>query len=431
MSGVRVGVVGAGYVGLASAVCLAAKGLHTICVDSDADRVNQLRCGVPVIQEPRLEELLEQGQTRGVLTFTTDYRHLIDRGVVFLCVGTPTSDDGSPDLRAVESAVHELAGVLSPGSVLAVKSTVPVGTCRRISRRLAPHGICVVSNPEFLREGYAIFDFQHPDRVVVGSDDERGADIVATLYAGDTDAIMRMNLESAEIAKYASNAFLAIKASYVNSLAQLCARVGAEIPDVTRCMAADDRIGRHYLTPGPGWGGSCLPKDTAALMHIGRMHGIALAELESAWRTNAAQGARIVAALERAQKRPLGELRIAALGLTFKAGTSDIRNSSAVAICEQLQQMGAQVVAYDPLLDSIDAAQLTVPTAEDAYTATKKADAILILTEWPEFAVLDWSAVGRNASANAVVLDARNLLTPKKIQDAQLTYLGNGTSPGY
>jgi UDPglucose 6-dehydrogenase len=320
--------------------------------------------------------------------------------------------------------------VLLPGAVVAVKSTVPAGTCRQLKERLGGRGIDTVSNPEFLREGYAVFDFQHPDRVVVGSDDKRAGDIVATLYAGDTDAILRMGLESAELAKYASNSFLAVKASYVNSLAQLCASVGADIRDVTRCMGADERIGREFLMPGPGWGGSCLPKDTAALVHTARARGITLSEVEAARETNSAQGDRVVAALRRL-KRPLDEARICALGLTFKAKTSDIRDSSAVAICLRLQRLGAEVTAYDPSLGSIDRTKLRVATAENAYLAAKDADAILLLTEWPEFAVLDWSVIGCEAADGAVVIDTRNLLDAKMIQDAQLSYLGNGTRAGY
>jgi UDPglucose 6-dehydrogenase len=431
MGGLRVGVIGAGYVGLASAVCLAAKGLDTVCVESDANRVDALRRSVPVINEPMLGDLLEQGQNRGVLTFTTDHRCIADRDVVFVCVGTPTGEDGSADLRAIEAATSELGGGLRSGAVVVIKSTVPVGTCRRISERLTPHGISVVSNPEFLREGFAIWDFQHPDRVVIGSDDERAADTVATLYAGDTDAIMKMSLESAELAKYASNAFLAIKASYVNSLAQLCAGVGADVRDITRCMAADKRIGGHHLAPSPGWGGPCLPKDTAALMHIARTNGFPLAELESACETNASQCDRIIAALRRAHPRPLEDLRIGVLGLAFKAGTSDVRNSQAVAICARLQQLGAEVVAYDPKLDGIDAKRLPTQTAENAYVAAKQADAILLLTEWPEFALLDWSTIGRNTALGAIVVDTRNVLDPGVIQKAGLRYFGNGTNPGY
>jgi UDPglucose 6-dehydrogenase len=435
MTGVRVGVVGAGYVGLTSAVCLAHKGFDTVCVDSDAERVAQLCDGVPVIDEPRLDELLCSGLDHGVLRFAGEYRCLHDRDVVFVCVPTPTNGDGGADLRAVEAAVAGLVAVLAAGSVVAVKSTVPVGTCRRLGRHLSNRGIHAVSNPEFLRESHAICDFEHPDRVVIGATEEpaaqRAAETVAGLYAGDTDQILRMSPESAELAKYASNAFLAVKLSYVNSLAQLCADVGADIRDVTNCMGADERIGRQFLAPGPGWGGSCLPKDTATLVHTGHAHGIALSEVESARRTNAAQVQRIAATLRRTLNRPLGEVRIAALGLTFKAGTSDVRDSPAVAICAELQRLGAQVTAYDPRLDSIDRDRLPLATAGDPYVAAKEADAILVLTEWPEFVDLDWASIGRDAATGAVVVDTRNLLARDLVGDSQLGYLGNGTAAGY
>jgi UDPglucose 6-dehydrogenase len=427
----RIGVVGAGYVGLTSAVCLAGKKFDTVCVDSDPERVAQLRRGVAVIDEPDLDERLTAGLTGGTLQFDRDLARLHDRDVVLVCVPTPTNGDGGADLRAVQATVTGLAEVLRPGSVVAVKSTVPVGTCRRLSATLAARHIDTVANPEFLRESHAVFDFEHPDRVVIGADEDRAAATVARLYDDDTDEIIRMSLESAELAKYASNAFLAVKLSYVNSLAQLCADVGADIRDVTRCMAADQRIGRQFLSPGPGWGGSCLPKDTAALVRTGSEHGVALPEVVSARKTNAAQCERIIATLHRVLRRPLHDVRITALGLTFKAGTSDVRDSPAVAICTRLQRLGAQVTAYDPRLEAIDRSALTVATAGDAYVAAKDADAILVLTEWPEFAELDWPSIGRNAATGAVVIDTRNLLAANVLDDAGLGLLGNGTTAGY
>lgn len=431
--GRKVGVVGAGYVGLTSAVCLAAKGIDTVCMDIDADRVGQLHRGRPVIEEPGLEELLCRGLREGTLSFSCHHGCLADRDIVFVCVPTPTDDNGSADLRAVELVTAELAATMRPGSVMAMKSTVPVGTCRRLGELLDVQGIDVVSNPEFLREGHAVYDFGHPDRVVIGADDKEceAADRVAELYVGDTDNILRMSLESAELAKYASNAFLAVKLSFVNSLAELCGRVGADIGDVTGCMGADERIGPHFLAPGPGWGGSCLPKDTAALLHTGQVHGISLREVESARQTNSAQTRRIATTLRQVLHRPLDQVKVTALGLTFKAGTSDIRDSPAVAICDGLQRAGAQVTAYDPRLDSIDSTQLPVATARDPYIAVKDADAILVLTEWPEFSELDWDTIGHCAAAGAVVIDTRNILDGNVVRGSELECLGNGTGRGY
>ncbi len=432
----RVGVVGAGYVGLTSAVCLAVKGIDTVCVDTDPARVTELRHGRAVIDEPEMDELLAAGLRQDTLSFTSDYRSMADRDVVFVCVPTPTNADGSADLRAVDRAVTELSDVMRPGTVLAVKSTVPVGTCQRLGDTLCAKGIDAVSNPEFLREGHAVHDFRHPERVVIGASQDTAAGQnaaarVAELYEGDTDTVLVMSLESAELAKYASNAFLAVKLSFVNSLAQLCSRVGADIGDVTGCMGADQRIGRHFLAPGPGWGGSCLPKDTAALLHTGQAHGIALREVDSARRTNEAQAGHIVSTLRRALDRPLDELKVAALGLTFKAATSDIRDSPAIAVCAALKSVGVQVTAYDPRLDTIDSRRIPVPTSRDPYVAAKDADAILVLTEWPEFTELDWESIARCAECGAVVVDTRNVLDQRTVTAAQLVYLGNGTAGGY
>jgi UDPglucose 6-dehydrogenase len=434
--GSRVGVVGAGYVGLTSAVCLAVKGVDMVCVDTDPARVAELSRGRAVIDEPEMDDLLATGLRQETLRFTEDYRSLADRDIVFICVPTPTDVDGSADLRAVDRVVAELSGVMRPGTVVAVKSTVPVGTCRRVSETLRAKGIQTVANPEFLREGHAVHDFRHPERVVVGAlldtDDGRNAAArVAELYQGDTDNVLLMSLESAELAKYASNAFLAVKLSFVNSLAQLCSRVGADIGDVTGCMGADQRIGRHFLAPGPGWGGSCLPKDTAALLHTGRANGTALREVDSARRTNGAQAGRIVDTVRRVLDRPLDDLKVAALGLTFKAATSDIRDSPAIAVCAALKSVGAQVTAYDPRLDVIDTRRVPVATTRDPYVAAKDADAILVLTEWPEFNELDWESIARCAEGGAVVVDTRNILNREDVVAAQLAYLGNGTAGGY
>lgn len=434
MNPLRTAVVGAGYVGLTTAVCLAERGHHTICVDVDAGRVEQLGRGVALIDEPGLELLLRQGLEHKTLEFNCDYAALADRDVVFVCVPTPSRQDGSADLGAVEAAVDRLSSVLRPGAVVAVKSTVPVGTTRRIAHRLRPKGIRAVSNPEFLRESHAVYDFRHPDRVVIGVDDDNddAADVMSGVY-GEGAPTLLMNLESAELAKYASNAFLAVKISYANSLAQLCARVGADIDAVTRCMGADVRIGQHFLAPGPGWGGSCLPKDTAALLHTGRLNDVALPEVESARLTNAAQPGRVATTLRRAMSTPLQQARVTALGLTFKAGTSDVRDSPALTICTELARTGAQITGYDPRLASIDHAQLrrsAIVAVDDPYLAAKDADAIVVLTEWPEFRELNWPLIAEQAPG-AVVVDTRNLLDAAVLGDAGLTYLGNGTPAGF
>lgn len=426
-------MVGAGYVGLTTAVCLAERNHDTVCVDIDSGRVARLAGGVVPVDEPGLPELLGSGLRSGALRFSENYDELADREVVFVCVPTPRGADGSADLSAVDAAVGNLAEVLGPGAVLAMKSTVPVGTTRRLSEQLGTHRIRAVSNPEFLRESHAVYDFRHPDRILIGAEDDTAAETMEQLYGAAAGEAFRMSPESAELAKYASNAFLAVEISYANSLAQLCARVGADIGDVTRCMGADIRIGPHFLQPGPGWGGSCLPKDTAELLHTGRSYGVELAEVSSACRTNGTQSGRIVDALCRAVPVPLAEARITALGLTFKAGTCDVRDSPALAICGDLSGAGAQIAGYDPRLDMMDHGVLRrsgVAAVDDPYRATKDADAIVVFTEWPEFREVSWVRVAERAPS-AVVVDTRNILDPDTVTAAGLRYLGNGRPGGF
>lgn len=429
----RVGVVGVGYVGLTTAVCVAAQGLHTRAVDIDPERVRHLSAGIPVIDEPELPKLLRDGLARGLLGFSADFDALADRDVVFVCVPTPSAEDGRADLGAVRAVVDRLGDVLRRGAVVALKSTVPVGTTSTMSELLADTGIRVVSAPEFLREGRAVHDFRHPDRLVIGTHDDSAARAVQGAYGLDAAPVLRMSPESAELAKYASNAFLAVKLSYANSLATLCARVGADIDDVTGCMGADRRIGPDFLRPGPGWGGSCLPKDTAALLHTARRHGVSFVEVEAARRTNTAQAERIAAALRQNMGRPLAGCRVTALGLTFKAATSDTRDSPALAACVQLARDGAQVMGYDPQLPHIDPAALhraRVTAVDDPYRAAKAAEAIVVLTEWPQFRDLDWHAIAREAP-QALVVDTRNALDPAAVRSAGLAYLGNGAPRGF
>jgi UDPglucose 6-dehydrogenase len=432
-SGVRVGVVGAGYVGLTTAVCLAERGVDTVCVDVDLAKLDRLSAGVATIDEPGLEEALRDGLSRGALRFTADDRELADRDVVFVCVPTPSAADGAADLGAVDSVVHGLSSVLRPHAVVALKSTVPVGTTRRVSNQLQSNSIHAVSTPEFLREGCAVEDFRHPDRLVVGALDDFAAEAVCRAYGAESNLILRMSPESAELAKYASNAFLAVKLSYTNSLSQLCASIGADIADVTRCMGADQRIGPAFLKPGPGWGGSCLPKDTAALVHTARQHGVSLSEVEASRSTNSTQAARVAATVTRMIRRPLASARITALGLTFKSDTGDTRESPALAVCAHLTAAGAQVQGFDPKLAVIDPGVLLaarVTAVDDPYRAAKAADAIVVLTEWPEFIDLDWAAIAEQ-SPDGVVIDTRNILDPSRIGDVGLRYVGNGRPTGF
>jgi UDPglucose 6-dehydrogenase len=433
MTALRIGVVGVGYVGLTTAVCLADRRHDVVAVDIDTTRVTRLSAGEAIIDETGLPALLTGMLSAGRLRFRTDYDALADRDVVFVCVSTPSGEDGAADLRALDAATGHLAGVLRAGAVVVVKSTVPVGVTRMVADRLRPAGIGVVASPEFLREGRAIADFTHPDRIVIGTDSDSDAAVVCAAYGADAAPVLRMSLESAELAKYASNAFLAVKLSYANSLAQLCHRYGADVGDVTACMGADERIGAGFLQPGPGWGGSCLPKDTAALMYSAQSRGVSLAEVEAARSTNAAQPTRILDALRQAMGCALAESRITVLGLTFKAGTSDTRDSPALTVCARLSAEGAQLHGYDPQLAAIDPAVVQaagVTAVDDPYRAAKAADAVLVLTEWPHFRDLDWAAIAEHAPG-AVVVDTRNLLDAVTVAEAGLRYLGNGRADGF
>lgn len=426
------GVVGIGYVGLTTAVCLAQRGLDTVCVDIDAQKISALRGGACTVDEPGIGDLLRAAQTGERLRFDTSVTALAGADVVFVCVPTPSGDDGAADVSAVYSVVDSLGRVLSAGSVIAVKSTVPVGTTRDLARRLAGTGVAVASVPEFLREGHAVADFQGPDRVVIGARSPATADAVASVLGADPAVTQTMTPESAELAKYASNSYLAVKLSFVNSLAHLCSRTGADIGAVTRAMGADPRIGSQFLRPGPGWGGSCLPKDTAALVHTGMHHGVPLPEVSAARSTNDDQPGWIRAAIERRLGRRMESMRIAALGLTFKAGTSDVRDSPALLVCRHLAGAGAHVQAYDPKLASIDERTLernAIIGVDDPYRAAKGADVILVLTEWPEFRELNWTVIARHA-AGAAVVDTRNLLDRPVVEACGLHYLGNGIPHG-
>lgn len=420
-----VGVVGAGYVGLTSAACLAHLGHSVTCVDVDAAKVDGLRRGVVPIAEPDLPELVAEGLAARRLRFATELAGLADTDVVLLCLPTPTGPGGAADLRAFDTALAALPDVLSAGCVVAVKSTVPVGTAARAEARL---GRPVVSNPEFLREGHAAWDFLHPDRILIGAGDAASADRVAALYAGLDAPTVRTDPASAELAKYASNAFLALKVSYVNELAELCERFGADVADVTATMGLDERIGPAFLAPGPGWGGSCLPKDTRALLRAAGEVGVDFALLADAVAANAHQQERIVRKVRAAVTGDGGEslagVRVGLLGLTFKAGTDDLRESPALAIATRLAVEGAVLTAYDPGVDRA-AGLRQVQLVDDPALVAKDAVGIVVLTEWPEFRDLNWSHLAQ-LTERATLVDARNVLDPAALAEAGFAYHGLG-----
>jgi UDPglucose 6-dehydrogenase len=400
--------VGAGYVGLTTAACLARLGNQVVCADVDQSRVDALTRGEVPLHEPELDELVADGLSTGRLRFVADNPTAVaDAELVFLCVPTPTGAHGEADLSAVDAVLREVRTLLAPDCVVVVKSTVPAGTVERIQSTVDRQ---VVSNPEFLREGHAVHDFLHPSRVVVGADDKAAGRRVADLYASSGAPVLTTDSASAELVKYASNCFLAMKLSYVNTLAELCERLGADIDDVTDGMGLDDRIGSAFLRPGPGWGGSCLPKDTRALLSTADAADVDFPLLRATITTNDRQAARVVAKIRAALGEPLAGARIGLLGLTFKAGTDDLRDSPALAIAELLVAEGAEVTGYDPCVRSPDRRTGRVRVVDSPYLAAKDASVLVLSTEWPEFAELDWARLADEVR-DRVVLDTRGLLS--------------------
>jgi UDPglucose 6-dehydrogenase len=413
-----IATIGTGYVGLTTGACLAALGHQVTCVDRDVDKIEQLRDGVVPIHERGLDALVADTVTDGRLRFDTDTLGAASsHDVVFLCLPTPTGGDGGADLSAVLSVAEAIGPVLRPGATVVTKSTVPVGTGRRVAAALGRSDVHVASNPEFLREGSAVDDFFRPDRVVVGADDEGTSERIAGLYATVDAPVLRTGLESAELIKYASNALLAIKLSFVNDLAALCERSGADIAEVTAGVGADGRISDRFLQPGPGWGGSCFPKDTRALAQASRQAGLGAELLDAAVDANDRQMQRIV---DRTAELTGGDLtgrRVGLLGLTFKAGTDDLRDSPALRIAELLEARGADVHGYDPMV--ADDRGLPVTAHTDPYSACRDADAVLVLTEWSEFGELDLDKL-RDVAATDVIHDTRAIVDAEAAARASL-----------
>ena len=438
----RVMVVGTGYVGLTTGACLASLGHEVVCADIDSAKVDRLRRGVVDIVEPGLSELVVEQTSAGRLSFVVGaatalggFEDSLPAEVLFLCVPTPMGAGGVADLRAVESVMEEVGASLAPGTVVVNKSTVPVGTAERTAEMLERADIGVVSNPEFLREGSAVKDFLGPDRIVVGSDNQDAAERVAALYARLGAPTVLTDAASAELMKYAANCFLAMKLSYVNAMAELCERVGADIGDVTEGIGYDRRIGQAFLSPGPGWGGSCLPKDTHALLQVADAADFEFRLLRATIDTNTRQRQRIVDKVRLAvtgkRTGSLSRVRLCLLGLTFKAGTDDLRDSPALAIAALLRQAGADLVGFDPALtDGLDGGPARtevegVPLAPDAVTAAQGAEATIVLTEWPVFRTLDWAAMA-GAMKRPIVVDTRNLVDPATLRRAGVTAVGLG-----
>jgi len=427
-------IIGTGYVGLVTGACLAEFGMNLICVDNDQQKIDLLQQGKMSVHEPGLEDLVLKNMREGRLSFSTSIQDGVTSSlVIFIAVGTPSKDDGSADLRAVEEVAKEIARYMNGYKVVVVKSTVPVGTCRRLKQLIQDHQaqpipFDIVSNPEFQREGSAIEDFMRPDRVTIGAESEQAIavmkDIYSALYLIETPFVIT-SLETAEMIKYAANTFLATKVTFINEIANLCEMVGADVHHVARAMGLDGRIGKKFLHPGPGFGGSCFPKDTRALSKIARERGYVFKILESVVEVNEEQKQRMVMKI----KEKVGDLRgktIGILGLSFKPNTDDIRESSSIAIIQGLLAMGAKVKAFDPA--AMEETQAVLPELEygkDAYDVAKGADALVLVTEWNQFRRLDLQRI-KDLLKSPIFIDLRNVYDPDQMKRLGFNYCGVG-----
>ena len=455
---VSICVIGSGYVGLVAAACFAEIGHRVVCVDNDEAKVKQLRDGGVPIFEEHLPELLAKHRGRSV-GFSSDLSEAVEKSeAVFIAVGTPQGDYGAADLSYVEAVVAEIARSIASYKVIVEKSTVPVYTNDWIRRVLHRHGIGperfdVVSNPEFLREGTAVLDFLHPDRIVVGANNERSAEVLKRIYEPLTDGsyyaqpdalpgtctaahparLVVTSTQSAEIIKHASNAFLAMKISFINAVANLAEAVDADIEDISAGIGLDSRIGLKFLRAGLGYGGSCFPKDVAAFHWVAQERGVNFQLLEEVRKINETQKEVFFNKVRSALWTLRGK-RMAALGLAFKGETDDIRESPAISMIQMLLQAGAMVTAFDPA--AMERAKEVLPPAEnmryanDLYSAAKDADAVLILTDWKEFATMDLARLNR-AMRFPIVIDGRNLYKPQEMQSHGFTYVSVGRPTAY
>lgn len=423
---VHIAVIGTGYVGLSSGACFAHLGHRVFCVDIVEEKIDNLNKGILPIVETGLEELVAEGVASGLLSFSTDVASSVENAnVIFLCVPTPEGADGSADLSYIQMAARTLAPLIRSGAIVVTKSTVPVGSTKVVERELKRPDIAVVSNPEFLREGSAIQDFLHPDRVVVGSNNLEAAIAVGALYEKVGAPVLITNPASAETIKYAANAFLATKISYINAVAAICEGVGADINDVVLGLGYDKRIGHEFLRPGPGWGGSCFPKDTKAMVKIAEDAGYDFGLLKGVIAVNDQQYGRIVEKIRVAVGGSLEGKVVAAWGLTFKALTDDLRDSPAVEVVSRLIAAGAEVTAFDPTVVVAPEGLEKVKVVPTPLAACNGADVVAVLTEWDEFRQISPNDVASVVGAKKIV-DARNLLDRSEWLRAGFEYQGVG-----
>ena len=424
-----IGVLGTGYVGLVAGACFAEMGNHAVCMDIDKGKIERLKKGECPIYEPGLEEIIKRNMKSGRLSFTTNLGEAVKgKSCVFIAVGTPEKDDGRADLKYVMQVAENIAPLLEEDAVVVNKSTVPVGTGKIIKGIIAKgtgKKFHIASNPEFLREGCAVKDFMEPDRVVVGTETAHARNVMDELYKPLDSEVLFTGIESAEIIKYASNAFLASKISFINEVSRLCEKTGANVRDVAKGMGLDSRIGKAFLNAGCGWGGSCFPKDVKALIQIGNDYGIDFQLARASEKVN--DGQKLLPALK-AEKRlqSLKGKRIALFGLAFKPETDDMRNATSIEVAEYLLSKGAKVVGYDPVAE--ENAKMAIKGIEFSdipENAAKGADAILLLTEWKEFWELDYGKL-LSSMKGKVLIDGRNFLEKEKMLKTGFEYEGIG-----
>jgi UDPglucose 6-dehydrogenase len=427
-------MIGSGYVGLVTGACLAEFGMEVICVDQDKAKIERLKGGVSPFYEPGLDDLIEKNMQEGRLSFSTDTQKAVRASaVIFIAVGTPAHSDGSPDLSQVEMVAKGIARSMDEYKIIVLKSTVPVGTGRWVKGLIgeALQGAVpfdMVSNPEFLREGAAVEDFFRPDRVVIGAESERAIEVMREIYNAlyliETPFVVT-SIETAEMIKYASNAFLATKISFINEIANLCERVEADVHDVARAMGLDGRIGRKFLHPGPGFGGSCFPKDTQALVHLARGHNCEMEIVQSTIRVNERQRERMIEKIA----EMVGDVRgktIGILGLAFKPNTDDMREASSIPIIEGLQSRGARIKAYDPeAMEEAKQIFQDVIYCKGPYEAAEGSHALVLVTEWNQFRLLDLKRI-KGLLHEPVFIDLRNVYEPHHVRGLGFRYCGVG-----
>ena len=430
----HIAVIGTGYVGLVTGACFAEFGVDVTCVDVDKEKIERLINGVMPIYEPGLEQIVAKNSQAGRLRFTTDVRQAVEQAlVIFLAVGTPPKQDGSPDMRFVEEAAGSIADYMNGYKVIVTKSTVPIGTGEHLRKLIAERKktkatFGIVSNPEFLREGAAINDFMRPDRVVIGSRDEEAIaimkDLYRPLYLIEAPFVIT-SLEAAELTKYAANAFLATKISFINEIANLCDKIGCDVHDVARAIGMDKRIGSKFLHPGPGFGGSCFPKDTRALASVAKQYECPSLIVDAVIEVNENQVKLMLAKIRELVGKLQGKT-IAVLGLAFKPETDDMREAPAVPIIQSLVADGAEIRAYDPVaMTEAKKLPLKIEYVDDEYAAVTGADALVFITEWNQFRALDLARI-RDLMATPKVADLRNIYDPDDMKELGFQYVGVG-----